>query len=94
MQELARWLVPEFAKKRFQSLYVLLIRFAYAVGLALLEMVGLFLLVAELRGCSVPMHNKGTWRRANWSTGQERRSWLQAVGLEAFGYVHIPRLLI
>ena len=48
----ARWLVPKFAEKRvFKAytfcLYVLLIRFAYAVGLALLETVGLFMLDAE-----------------------------------------------
>jgi hypothetical protein len=49
---LARWLVPKFAEKRvFKAytfcLYVLLIRFAYTVGLALLKTVGLFMFDAE-----------------------------------------------
>ena len=43
----ARWLVSEFAEKRFfKSIYVLYIRFAYTVGLALLEMVRLCMLDA------------------------------------------------
>jgi len=39
-------------KMFFQSLYKMLIRFAYTVGLALLESVGLFTLDIVLRGCS------------------------------------------
>jgi hypothetical protein len=43
----ARWLVSEFAEKRFfKSVYVLYIRFVYMVGLALLEMVRLCMLDA------------------------------------------------
>jgi hypothetical protein len=42
----ARWLVSKFAEKRiFESLYKMLIRFAYTVGLALLGSVRGFLFV-------------------------------------------------
>ena len=38
------WLVSKFAEKRiFESLYKMLIRFVYTVGLALLGTVGLFM---------------------------------------------------